>query len=115
MDKQDHNGIRQGGIIPVKITENYHTCTCLFPDNRIAVVHVQGAPNQKEARAHVRSVWYPCSYEVGDGDLSGGHIEPFYLYLPTRGTSHDEPVQRRASRQPVPTRDKERAICQPNT
>lgn len=82
MDKQRHNGIRQPGIIPVKILSNYHTCTCLFPDNRIAVVHVQGAPNQKEARAHVRSVWYPHSYEVCNGDLSAGHAEPFYLRLP---------------------------------
>jgi len=76
-----HPGNRQTDTFPVKITENYHTCTCLFPDNRIAIVHVQGAVNQKEARAHVRSAWYPYQYEVYDGDLSHGRIEPFYLRL----------------------------------
>lgn len=74
-------GKRAACPFPVKITENYHTCTILFPDNRIAIVHVQGAPNQKEARASVRSVWYPCQYTVIDSDLSEGHVQPFYLHL----------------------------------
>jgi len=76
-----HPGKSPIGVISVKITQNYHTCTCIFPDNRIAIVHIQGARNQKEARASVRSVWYPYQYDVQDGDPTQGHAQPFYLRL----------------------------------
>lgn len=76
-----HPGYRQTGTIAAKITENYHTCTCIFPNNRIAIVHVQGARTQREAREQVQSAWYPCQYEVQDGDLTQGHAQPFILRL----------------------------------
>ena len=68
----------QHRLIGTSISKCY-TQTCVFPDMRIAVVKVYGAWSREEARTHVRSAWYPCQYEVQDGDMSHGHTEPFYL------------------------------------
>jgi hypothetical protein len=55
--------------------------TCVFPGERIAVVHVIGARSQDEAREACRAAWHGCQYEVQDRDQSNGHAEPFYLWL----------------------------------
>ncbi len=63
-----------------------YTYTCVFPGNRLAVVQVQGAPSEAEARAFVQSVWYPHLYEVRGGDLTNGYVtngygKPFTLQI----------------------------------
>src|SRR5436305_12886395 len=50
------------------IQTSRHTCTCVFPGERIAVIHVTGATSQEEARAAVLAAWQPCRYAVQDGD-----------------------------------------------
>ncbi len=71
---------------------NYSTYTCVFPENRLAVVQVQGAPSEAEARAFVQSVWYPHPYEVRGGNLTNGYVPngygtPFTLRIPPKALS----------------------------
>ena len=72
-----------------------HTCTCVFPGERITVVHVIGGESQDEARTAVLAAWQPCRYTVQDGDLSGGHAAPFVLRLPGAvSVKHEESNER---------------------
>ncbi len=68
------------------------TYTYVFPENRLAVVQVYGAPSEAEARAFVRSVWYPHQYEVRGGNQTFGYVPngygtPFTLQIHPKALS----------------------------
>ncbi|GCE32215.1 hypothetical protein KDA_76990 [Dictyobacter alpinus] len=65
------------------------TFTLIFPRGEIAVLQVIGVMSQQEGRAIAASVLPDCTYEVKEGDISGGHAFCFYSWASAQAQEQD--------------------------